>query len=106
MKQRSSKSFRLDFLLNNLRLLTIIYERIGLWARGIVSDRSIKEITGKVRSLMDNQTNENIHAALYQSLLKGSLRLIVDQEIPLAEAARAHHAIEQPGSLGKICLIP
>ncbi|QFS52544.1 hypothetical protein GXM_10299 [Nostoc sphaeroides CCNUC1] len=55
---------------------------------------------------MDNQTNENIHAALYQSLLKGSLRLIVDQEIPLAEAARAHHAIEQPGSLGKICLIP
>lgn len=63
-------------------------------------------IIGVRLSLMDNQTNENIHAALYQSLSKGSLRLIVDQEIPLAEAARAHHAIEQPGSLGKICLIP
>ncbi len=29
------------------------YERIGLWARGIVSDRSIKEITGKVRVIED-----------------------------------------------------
>ncbi len=34
-------------------LMTMSYERIGLWARGIVSDRSIKEITGKVRVIED-----------------------------------------------------
>jgi integrase/recombinase XerD len=33
--------------------MTMSYERIGLWARGIVSDRSIKEITGKVRVIED-----------------------------------------------------
>ena len=47
-------------ILNNLGLMTISHERIGLWAKGIVSDllkaaalryRSIKEITGKVRIL-------------------------------------------------------
>jgi hypothetical protein len=31
------------------------YERIGLWARDIVSDRSIKEITGKVRRVTNAQ---------------------------------------------------
>ena len=61
MKQRSSKSFRLYFILNNLILLTINYERIGLWAGGIVSDRSIKEITAKV-SLKSDLTNTSVLA--------------------------------------------
>jgi hypothetical protein len=33
--------------------MTINYERIGLCAKGIVSDGSIKEITGKVRMADD-----------------------------------------------------
>jgi hypothetical protein len=32
--------------------MTMNHERIRLLARGIVSDRSIKEITGKVRLVM------------------------------------------------------
>jgi NADPH2:quinone reductase len=63
-------------------------------------------IIGVRLSLIEEKTNEQIHAALYRSLENGSLNPIVDQEIPLAEAPRAHYAIEKSGSLGRICLVP
>src|SRR5579883_2681089 len=63
-------------------------------------------IIGFRLSLIDEKTNEHIHAALYRSLENGSLNPIVDQEILLAEAPRAHYAIEKSGSLGRICLVP
>jgi NADPH2:quinone reductase len=47
-----------------------------------------------------------IHAAMGAALNAGALRPIVGQEFPLAEAARAHTAILEPGSFGKIVLIP
>jgi len=47
-----------------------------------------------------------IHAALGEGLAKGSLRPVIGEKIPLAEAARAHQAVMQPGSYGKIVLIP
>jgi NADPH2:quinone reductase len=47
-----------------------------------------------------------IHAAIGAGLENGSLRPIVDEEIPLAEAARAHKEILEPGSRGKLVLIP
>lgn len=62
-------------------------------------------IIGVRLSLADEKTNEQIHAALYRSLENGLLRPVVDQEIPLAEAPRAHYEIEKSGSLGRICLI-
>lgn len=48
----------------------------------------------------------SIHAALVAGLENGSLRPVIGQEIPLADAARAHHAVMEPGSYGKIVLIP
>jgi NADPH2:quinone reductase len=45
-----------------------------------------------------------IHAALIAGLENRTLRPIVGQEIPLAEAARAHHAVMTPGAHGKIVL--
>ena len=36
----------------------------------------------------------------------GTLRPVVGQEIPLAEASRAHRALLEPGAHGKIVLIP
>ncbi|GHB34833.1 hypothetical protein GCM10010331_22610 [Streptomyces xanthochromogenes] len=36
----------------------------------------------------------------------GALRTAVHEEIPLAEAARAHALIEQRGNLGKVVLVP
>jgi NADPH2:quinone reductase len=47
-----------------------------------------------------------IHAALVAGLENGALRPIVGQELPLAEAARAHTAVLEPGAYGKIVLIP
>jgi NADPH2:quinone reductase len=47
-----------------------------------------------------------IHAALVAGLENGTLRPVVGQEIPLAEAARAHQAVMQPGAYGKIVLLP
>jgi NADPH2:quinone reductase len=47
-----------------------------------------------------------IHAGLIAGLENGTLRPIVRKELPLAEAARAHKEILEPGAAGKIVLIP
>jgi len=47
-----------------------------------------------------------IHAALVAGLESGTLRPVVGQEMPLAEAPRAHHAVMEPGAYGKIVLCP
>jgi NADPH:quinone reductase len=47
-----------------------------------------------------------IHAGLIAGLENGTLRPIVAKELPLAEAARAHKEILEPGAAGKIVLIP
>jgi NADPH:quinone reductase len=47
----------------------------------------------------------DIHAGLFAGLENGTLRPVVGKELPLAEAARAHKEILEPGSAGKIVLI-
>jgi len=47
-----------------------------------------------------------IHAGLIAGLEDGTLRPIVGKELPLAEAARAHKEILEPGAAGKIVLVP
>jgi NADPH2:quinone reductase len=47
-----------------------------------------------------------IHAALVAGLENGTLRPVVGREMPLADAARAHEAVMQPGAYGKLVLIP
>lgn len=47
----------------------------------------------------------SIHAALVAGLENGTLRPVVGQEIPLAEAPRAHEAVMQAGAYGKIVLV-
>ena len=47
-----------------------------------------------------------IHAALVEGLANGTLRPIVGQELPLAQASRAHEAVMEPGHYGKVALIP
>lgn len=56
-----------------------------------------------------NATTEELaegHDAIADGLKDGSLRPVVGKELPLAEAARAHEAVMQPGAFGKIVLIP
>lgn len=47
-----------------------------------------------------------IHAGLIAGLGNDTLNPVVGREIPLADAARAHEAVMEPGALGKIVLIP
>jgi NADPH2:quinone reductase len=47
-----------------------------------------------------------IHAALGAGLANGTLRPIIGNEMPLAEAARAHHEVMEGKAYGKIVLIP
>jgi NADPH2:quinone reductase len=48
----------------------------------------------------------SIHAALVAGLENGTLRPVIGKEFPLAEAAKAHRAVMEPGTTGKIVLVP
>ena len=47
-----------------------------------------------------------IHAALFAGMENGTLRPVVGKKLPLAEAARAHREVLEPGAAGKIVLVP
>jgi len=47
----------------------------------------------------------SIHAGLVAGLENGTLKPVVGREFPLADAARAHEAVMEPGALGKIVLV-
>ena len=47
-----------------------------------------------------------IHAALVEGLRNGTLRPIIAQGLPLAQAPRAHEAVMEAGRHGKIVLVP
>ena len=52
------------------------------------------------------QELSRIHAGIGAALRDGTLRPVIAQKIPLADAPRAHEAVEKPGGNGKIVLIP
>jgi NADPH2:quinone reductase len=47
-----------------------------------------------------------IHAALVEGLRNGSLRPVIAQELPLAQAAKSHEAVMEAGHHGKVVLVP
>jgi NADPH2:quinone reductase len=47
-----------------------------------------------------------IHAALVEGLRNGSLRPVIAQELPLAQAAKSHEAVMEAGHHGKVILVP
>lgn len=48
----------------------------------------------------------SIHAALGAGLANGSLKPVINRELPLADAPSAHRAVLEPGAHGKIVLVP
>lgn len=54
----------------------------------------------------DERELASIHAAIGEGLTNGTLRPVVSRELPLADAATAHHAILEGSTFGKIVLIP
>ena len=47
-----------------------------------------------------------VHAALVAGLTNGTLNPVINRELPLADAAKAHVAVLEPGAHGKIVLVP
>jgi NADPH2:quinone reductase len=47
-----------------------------------------------------------IHAAIVAGLENATLRPVIGKRMPLADAAKAHAAVLEPGSYGKIVLVP
>jgi len=48
----------------------------------------------------------SMHAAFVEGLGNGTLRPVVSKELPLGDAATAHHAVIKASTFGKIILIP
>lgn len=49
---------------------------------------------------------ESMHAAFAAGLENGTLRPVISREFSLEEAAKAHHAVMETSTLGKIVMIP
>ncbi len=94
---------------------------LGLLARGgrvvVVGSRGRVEINPRdamgrdadIRGLMlfnaSDADMRDIHAAIGAGLTNGTLKPVVGRELPLADAARAHQAVMEPGASGKIVLV-
>jgi NADPH2:quinone reductase len=63
-------------------------------------------IVGMTLMNVSDVERAGIHAALVAGLENNTLRPVVGREFKLAEAARAHEAVLEPGAYGKIVLIP
>ncbi|HTX13917.1 MAG TPA: NADPH:quinone reductase [Candidatus Baltobacteraceae bacterium] len=85
---------------------------VAVGSRGPVEinprDTMSRDATILGMSLLNASIDEltGIHAAIGAGLENRTLRPIVGQEIPLAEAARAHKAVMESGAYGKIVLVP
>jgi NADPH2:quinone reductase len=65
------------------------------------------DIRGVTLASASEAEYRQMHAALIAGLENGTLRPVVGQKIPLAEAARAHSEVMKPtGAHGKIVLLP
>jgi NADPH2:quinone reductase len=47
-----------------------------------------------------------VHAALFAALESGTLKPLIDKQLPLAKAPDAHRAVSDAGSHGKVILVP
>jgi NADPH2:quinone reductase len=54
----------------------------------------------------DDRELKSMHAAFVAGLENGTLRPVVSRELPLTDAATAHHAVMEASTLGKIVLVP
>lgn len=75
-----------------------------------ITPRELMKRDADIRAMMLFNASDvelaGIHAALGAGLENGTLRPIVGREMPLADAAKAHIAVLEPGAYGKIVLRP
>jgi NADPH:quinone reductase len=98
-------------LSNDTKLLANNGRVIVIGSRGevTINPRELMARRASIRALtlwgITAAEEADIHAGLFAGLENGTLRPVVGKVLPLAEAARAHKEILEPGSAGKIVLI-
>ncbi|HEX4537131.1 MAG TPA: NADPH:quinone reductase [Candidatus Acidoferrum sp.] len=99
-------------LQKDLKLLATNGRVIVIGNRGeiTINPRDLMLRRGSIRAFtlwaLTEQETKEIYAGLNAGLSAGILHPVVAEEIPLVEAARAHKEILEPGSAGKMVLIP
>ncbi|MFL6373368.1 MAG: NADPH:quinone reductase, partial [Pyrinomonadaceae bacterium] len=63
-------------------------------------------VTGMALFNAPPEAFEEIHNAVYDGLTRGDINPIVSRTFPLADAAKAHHAVIEDKALGKVVLVP
>jgi NADPH2:quinone reductase len=100
---------------NLARDLTVVAKRgrvVVVGSRGLVeiNPRDAMGRDADIRGLQVGNTPPeevaSIHAAIRAGLENGTVAPVIAEELPLAEAARAHELVMAPGHRGKIVLIP
>lgn len=97
---------------HDLKLLARGGRVIIIGSRGdvAISPRDIMSRWGSIRAFaiwgITEAEEREVHAGILAGLENGTQRPVVGKELPLAEAPRAHKEILEPGSFGKIVLIP
>ena len=64
------------------------------------------DIRGMTLMNVTDDELQGIHAAVVAGLENATLRPVIGKRMPLADAAKAHAAVLEPGSYGKIVLVP
>jgi NADPH2:quinone reductase len=96
---------------HDLKLLATNGRVVVIGARGdvTISPRDIMSRRGSIHAFtlwgVTEAEEKEIHAGILAGLENGTQRPVVGKEIPLAEAPRAHKAVLEPGSFGKIVLV-
>ena len=96
----------------DLKMLALQGRVVVIGSRGdvTITPRDLMSRRASVRafSLWAVQPAEiaEIHAGLIAGLENGTLRPVVGKQLALAEAARAHKEILEPGAAGKLVLVP
>jgi len=97
---------------SDLKMLALEGRVVVIGSRGdvTITPRDLMSRRASVRAftLWAAQPAEvaEIHAGLFAGMENGTLRPVVAKKLPLAEAARAHKEISEPGAEGKIVLVP
>ena len=99
-------------LANDLKLLAPRGRVVVIGNRGeiTINPRELMSRRASIRAFtlwgIDAAEEAAIHAGVIAGLENGTLRPVVGKQLPLAEAARAHTEILEPGAFGKIVLVP
>jgi NADPH2:quinone reductase len=99
-------------LADDLKLLAMHGRVVVIGSRGdvTITPRDLmarrSSVQGVMLWLITESEEREIHAGIIAGLENGTLRPVVGKEIPLAEAARAHKEVLEPGAFGKIALVP